>query len=134
MKYCLIGKTLSHSYSERLHRAYGLDYTLEEVAPADLERFVKSSPYDGFNVTIPYKKEIIPYLDRLSPLAERLGVVNTVMRRDGQTIGYNTDYAGFVGALGYYGFDPNGKRAAVLGSGGAGQMILSSNTLPSKSK
>ena len=122
MKYCLIGKTLSHSYSERLHRAYGLDYTLEEVAPQDLARFVKGSPYDGFNVTIPYKKDIIPFLDELSPLAERLGAVNTVLRKGGRTIGYNTDYAGFLGALAYYGYDPTGVRAAVLGTGGAGQM------------
>jgi len=122
MKYCLVGKTLSHSYSERLHRAYGLDYTLEEVAPDDLQRFVKSSPYDGFNVTIPYKKDVIPFLDEVSPLAARLGAVNTVLRRDGRTIGYNTDYAGFLGALDYYGYDTAGKRAAVLGTGGAGQM------------
>lgn len=122
MKYCLIGRTLSHSYSERLHCAYCLDYTLREVPPADLERFVKTGGFDGFNVTIPYKKDVIPFLDELSPLARRLGAVNTVLRREGRTIGFNTDYAGFLGALSHYGLDPAGLRAAVLGTGGAGQM------------
>lgn len=122
MKYCLIGKTLSHSYSAILHRARGLDYALEEVSEADLASFVKTAPYDGFNVTIPYKQAVIPYLDELSPLAARLGAVNTVVRVDGRTVGYNTDYAGFLGALSYYGYPPYGVHAAVLGTGGAGRM------------
>lgn len=124
MKYCLIGKSLSHSYSATLHRGYGLDYALEEVAPADLERFVRDSAYDGFNVTIPYKTDVMAYLDEVSPLAARAGAVNTVLRRDGRTVGYNTDYYGFRGAIDYYHVDIKGRACMVLGSGGASKVVV----------
>ena len=119
MKFCLIGKKLSHSYSETLHKSYGLDYKLFEVAPENLEGFVKCSEYDGYNVTIPYKKEIMRYLDEVSPLAKRVGAVNTVVDRNGKKCGYNTDYYGFLGALKYAGVSVKDKNVLVLGSGGA---------------
>ena len=62
MKYCLIGEKLGHSYSEKIHRFSGLDYSLVELKQDQIESFFKSG-YDGFNVTIPYKKQIIPFLD-----------------------------------------------------------------------
>jgi len=122
MKFCLIGQTLSHSYSAILHRALGADYSLVEVAEGMLGDFAKNNIYDGYNVTIPYKSAIMPYLDALSPLADRLGAVNTVCRQEGRTVGYNTDYAGFLGALDYYRVDVKGRHALVLGTGGAGKM------------
>ncbi len=111
-----------HSYSAILHRALGADYSLVEVAEGMLGDFAKNNIYDGYNVTIPYKSAIIPYLDALSPLADRLGAVNTVCRQEGRTVGYNTDYAGFLGALDYYRVDVKGRHALVLGTGGAGKM------------
>lgn len=124
MKFCLIGKKLSHSYSETLHRSYGLDYKLFEVAPDELEDFATNCEYDGYNVTIPYKKEIMRYLDSVSPLAERVGAVNTVVNRNGKKCGYNTDYHGFLGALRYAGVSVKDKNVLVLGSGGASNVAL----------
>ena len=82
MKYCLIGERLSHSYSAEIHRGRGLDYVLREIPQGKLGEFVKEE-YDGFNVTIPYKKDIIPYLDGTDEIAKSIGAVNTVVRKDG---------------------------------------------------
>ena len=123
MKYCLIGKTLSHSYSATLHRACGLEYDLVEVSPERVGDFVQARGYAGYNVTIPYKSTVIPYLDEVSPLAARAGAVNTVVVAEGRSKGYNTDYRGFAGALDYYGIAVEGKHALVLGSGGASKVV-----------
>lgn len=123
MKYCLIGKTLSHSYSAVLHGGYGLDYGLVEIAPDLLGNWVQQSGYDGYNVTIPYKRDIIPYLHALSPLAARLGAVNTVVNANGKLTGYNTDYVGFAEALHYHGLEVAGRHALVLGTGGASAVV-----------
>ena len=122
MKYCLIGKKLSHSYSQVLHESYGLDYSLVELAPENLCDFVFNGGYDGFNVTIPYKKDIMRYLDGVSDLAERIGAVNTVVRRDGKLYGDNTDYQGFVDTLKFAGVEVKGKNVLLAGSGGASSM------------
>lgn len=119
MKYCLLGEKLSHSFSRILHESLGARYALEEVEREKLGEFVLNSDYDGFNVTIPYKKQIIPYLDALSDLAKRLGAVNTVKCENGKMSGYNTDYYGFLQTLKTHGVAVEGKTAMVLGSGGA---------------
>ena len=119
MKYCLIGEKLTHSFSAILHGSLGADYSLVEVKDGDLERFVKDSDYDGYNVTIPYKKSVIPFLDGVSALAKRLGAVNTVKCENGKKTGYNTDYYGFLQTLKEEGVSPEGKIALVLGTGGA---------------
>ena len=90
MKYCLIGERLSHSYSAEIHALSGLNYSLKEVPRGKLAEFIKEG-YDGFNITIPYKKEIIPFLDGLDESAKAIGAVNTVVRRGGKYYGYNTD-------------------------------------------
>ena len=117
----LLGRKLGHSYSPQIHsHLASYDYTLFEKEPEELEAFLKNGSFTGLNVTIPYKKDVIPYLDELSPTAKRLGAVNTIVRReDGSLIGHNTDYFGFCSMVGRSGLTVAGKKVLVLGSGGA---------------
>ncbi len=117
----LLGRKLGHSYSPQIHALLGqYRYTLFEKEPAEIGPFLKSGDFTGLNVTIPYKKDVIAYLDELSPEARRLGAVNTILRRtDGSLIGHNTDYFGFQWLVKESGLDVAGKKALVLGSGGA---------------
>ena len=117
----LIGKPLKHSYSRPIHEALAnYDYRLQELEEAELEPFLKKGDFDGLNVTIPYKKAVIPALARLSDTAARIGAVNTIVREaDGTLSGYNTDYDGLCDLIAALGVSPVGKKALVLGSGGA---------------
>ena len=116
----LLGKTLGHSYSPLIHSYLGqYEYRLFEKQPHELEDFLKRGEFEGLNVTMPYKKDVIPYLDALSPIAARLGAVNTIVRREGKLIGHNTDYAGFLSMVHRSGLDPAVKKVLILGSGGA---------------
>ena len=120
MRCGLLGRKLGHSYSPQIHAKLGTySYSLFEKEPEELESFLKSGDYSGLNVTIPYKKEVIPFLDELSPRARMLGAVNTIVRRDGRLIGHNTDYFGFETMLSDSGISIAGKKALVCGSGGA---------------
>ena len=120
-KFYLIGEHLSHSFSPQVHAMLGNpDYSLKEIAPQALEHFIRKGDYDGLNVTIPYKKAVIPYLDELTPAAKKLGAVNTITRRaDGTLLGDNTDYFGLKYALASAGIALAGKHVLILGSGGA---------------
>ena len=116
----LLGRTLGHSYSPAIHALLGdYRYDLIELEPEALEAFVKTGPWDGLNVTIPYKKAVVPFCDVLSPLAQTLGSVNTLVKRDGKIYGDNTDAYGFEAMVHHLGVDCRGKKALVLGSGGA---------------
>ncbi len=117
----LLGRKLGHSYSPQIHAQLAdYDYALYEKEPEQLENFLKSGSFRGLNVTIPYKKAVIEYLDELSPTARRLGAVNTIVRRpDGTLIGHNTDYFGFRSMVQKSGLCVCGKKVLVLGSGGA---------------
>ena len=119
----LLGEHLSHSFSPQIHKALvGDRYTYEiyERDPDDVEAFIRSDEWDAINVTIPYKKVVMPYLDVISPEAQRIGAVNTVTRLpDGRLKGDNTDYFGFARTVTACGCDPRGKKALVLGNGGA---------------
>ena len=121
MKCGLLGRKLGHSYSPQIHSHLGsYSYTLFEKEPEQLEDFLRNGDFTGLNVTMPYKKTVIPYLDELSPKAKLLGAVNTIVRRpDGRLIGHNTDYFGFETMLRASGLDIRGKKVLVLGSGGA---------------
>ena len=121
MRCGLLGKKLGHSYSPQIHSHLGsYSYELFEKAPEELESFLRSSAYTGLNVTMPYKKDVLPYLDELSDRAAALGAVNTIVRRDdGTLIGHNTDYFGFSSMLAKTGLRVTGKKVLVLGSGGA---------------
>ena len=121
MKCGLLGRKLGHSYSPQIHRFLGdYPYSLFEKEPEDLGDFLKHGDFTGINVTIPYKKEVIPYLDELSSVASRLGAVNTIVRRsDGTLFGHNTDYFGFASMVRQSGLSITEKKVLVLGSGGA---------------
>lgn len=122
--YGLLGEHLPHSFSPQIHLALGNhDYNLFEVAPENLEAFMKERKFNGINVTIPYKKAVIPYLDVVSPEAQKIGAVNTVTVRDGKLYGDNTDYFGFVYMLEKSGISVKGKKAVVLGGGGASATV-----------
>lgn len=117
----LLGEKLSHSYSPQIHGYLGkYSYSLFEVLPNDLDLFFQKSEFDGINVTIPYKKAVIPYCHELSDRARLLGAVNTIVRKsDGTRIGHNTDYFGFSSMLIRSGLEVMDKKTLVLGSGGA---------------
>lgn len=119
-KYYLLGEKLSHSYSAVIHSFFGLDYSLRELPPENLSEFVKSRKFDGLNVTMPYKKSIVPLLDEVDGIAEKTGAVNTVLNKNGKLIGYNTDYCGMKYALEAAKITLKGKNVLILGSGGAG--------------
>ena len=121
MKCGLLGRKLGHSYSPQIHSHLGdYSYLLYEKEPEELEAFLKQGDFSGINVTIPYKKDVIPYLDELSPTAQKLGAVNTIVRRpDGTLLGHNTDYFGFASMVSRSGLSVSGKKVLVLGSGGA---------------
>ena len=131
-KLCVIGDPVTHSKSPLLQnamcQALKLDYIYlcQPVKPEGLADFlagVKALGYAGFNATMPFKELLLPYLDELDPLAEKLGAVNTVCIRDGKLYGYNTDCPGYVAALKHGGFDPAGKRVLLLGAGGAAKAV-----------
>lgn len=130
----VIGDPVRHSLSPALHnaafRALDLDwvYLAFEVAAGEgaaaLEA-MRTLGIDGLNVTMPHKADVAGAVDRLSPVAERLGAVNTVVRRGGVLVGESTDGDGFVAALRQdEGFDPAGKRCLVLGAGGAARAVV----------
>ena len=117
----LIGKKLSHSFSPEIHNLFGDHrYDLFEMEEDAVGDFLKNHPFDALNVTIPYKKTVMPFLDGISDEARRIGAVNTVIRRpDGSLWGENTDYFGFSYLLSRFGVSLKGKKVLVLGSGGA---------------
>ena len=121
MRAGLLGEKLSHSYSPAIHSLLG-NYSYErfEVAKDNLSDFLRSDAFDCLNVTIPYKKAVIPYCKYLSPEAAKLGAVNTLVRQyNGDLYGYNTDYYGFQEMVKDADISVVGKKALVLGSGGA---------------
>ena len=117
----LLGRKLGHSYSPQIHGMLAdYSYRLFEKEPDEIEFFLKHGEFTGINVTIPYKKDVIPYLDELSPAARNMGAVNTIVRRkDGTLFGHNTDCFGFSSMVKKSGLAVSGKKALVLGSGGA---------------
>ena len=120
MKFGLLGRKLGHSYSPMIFDLLGgYRYDLYEREPEDIEDLLRNGDFNGLNVTIPYKKEVLKYLDEVDPLAARLGSVNTVVKKDGKLFGYNSDYFGFLSLVRQTGIEPRGKKALVLGSGGA---------------
>lgn len=116
----LLGEKLGHSFSPQIHKKLcGYEYELYEVSPEKLEEFLLTTELDGMNVTIPYKKAVLPYCSFVDGAARRIGSVNTLVRRADGWHGYNTDYFGFRYMLEASGYNPAGKKAVVLGSGGA---------------
>ncbi len=118
--YGLLGAHLPHSFSPQIHNALGNpNYTLFEKSQNELKEFLKEKSFKGINVTIPYKQTVIPFLDVVSPEAEKIGAVNTIIVRDDMLCGYNTDYFGFAYMLEKSKIKVNNKKCLVLGNGGA---------------
>ena len=124
MEYGLIGGRLGHSFSKEIHEELA-DYTYdlcplteEEFAP-----FMDSHCFSAINVTIPYKQKVIPYLSGMDARAEAIGAVNTIVNRDGELYGYNTDYFGFEYMLKKHQVDLKDKKVLVIGNGGAAQAV-----------
>lgn len=116
----LLGGKLGHSFSPFIHGMLSdYAYSLFETPEDQLETFLTSGAFDGLNVTIPYKKAVIPYLADLSDEAERIGAVNTIRADENGLHGYNTDYFGFSWMLKDAGISVSGKKCVVLGNGGA---------------
>ena len=128
----LLGRTLGHSWSPRIHATFGsAPYALFEREPADVADFITEGAWQGINVTIPYKRVAAELADEVSERVERLGVANTLVRRDGRIYADNTDVLGFAWMLrrflrekvGTTAEALSGSKALVLGSGGACQAV-----------
>jgi len=129
----LLGWPVEHSMSPVIHnaafKAAGLDYVYVglPVRPEDIDQAlagVKALGFSGVNVTVPHKVKVLPYLDALDRSAELVGAVNTVVVAEGRAIGYNSDMAGFVNSLLAEGVAIEGKRAILLGAGGAARAVV----------
>ncbi len=124
MKCGLLGEKLGHSYSPQIHGMLAdYEYRLYEKSPEELDAFLRAGDWDGLNVTIPYKKTVLPYCTRLSDRARRIGAVNTLVRLpDGGIYGENTDAYGFEKLIHRNSIEIEGRKCLVLGSGGASVM------------
>lgn len=120
MKYGLIGEHLKHSYSCEIHAQIAdYEYELHEIPPSGLGGFLTKREFNAINVTIPYKQDVIPYLDEISDTAKRIGAVNTIVNRNGRLYGDNTDFAGMLALAKHIGVDMKGRKVLILGTGGA---------------
>ena len=115
----MIGEKLPHSFSKEIHEKLGYyQYFLKELKPEELEDFILSRNYKALNVTIPYKQAVIPLLDEISPDAQAIGAVNTIVNRDGVLYGYNTDFGGMRALIERSGIVLKYKKVLILGTGG----------------
>ncbi|MES2588402.1 MAG: shikimate dehydrogenase [Bacteroidota bacterium] len=128
-KFALIGKRLDYSFSQTfftdLFKQNGLDNSYENIEIQDvseIKAILSSQKFSGLNVTIPYKETIIPFLDELSPEAQKIGAVNTIAFKNGKTIGYNTDAFGFQQSIKPF-LDNRHEKALILGTGGASKAV-----------
>lgn len=125
-KFGLLGAHLPHSYSPAIHEMLGdYEYLLYEKNESELSEFLTTGDVQGLNVTIPYKKAVIPYLSELGDTARETGSVNTIVRRDGGVLfGDNTDVYGFMKMVEHAGLSVEGQKVLVLGSGGASVAVV----------
>lgn len=125
MNYGLIGEHLTHSYSKIIHELFLPDYKYEihELPPEDLNQFLREKNFKGINVTIPYKKDVIPFLDMIDFSAKEVGAVNTIVNKNGKLIGSNTDYYGFEYVLKKNKIKVYNKKILILGNGGASNAV-----------
>ena len=124
MKFGLLGRTLGHSFSPRIHSALGnTNYELFEREPSQLQEFFADPELQGINITITYKVNALEACDVIDPRAERIGCVNTMVRKNGKWHGYNTDYDGFVFTLQHVGIDVADKECIILGDGASSATV-----------
>ena len=124
-RYGLIGEKLGHSYSKLIHEQLA-DYTYDLIplSKEEFAPFMEKHEFSAINVTIPYKQDVIPYLDEISDAAKAIGAVNCIVNRNGKLYGHNTDYAGFLYTLDANHITVTGKKVLVLGNGGAAKAIV----------
>lgn len=119
MKYGLIGEHLGHSFSKEIHEMLGkYKYEICEIAKENLDSFMKEKTFNAINVTIPYKQQVIPYLDYIDDKALSIGAVNTVVNKNNKLYGYNTDYYGLKSLIETNNIDVKNKKVLLLGNGG----------------
>lgn len=126
MKYGLIGEHLGHSFSKQIQTRIAeienvkdYDYQLVELDKEEFKEFMEKKDFKGINVTIPYKKDVIPYLDEMDESAKAIGAVNTIINVDGKLKGYNTDFGGFLYMVKAHNVHMQGKKVLIIGNGGA---------------
>ncbi|HPH53974.1 MAG: hypothetical protein KA074_03280 [Bacteroidales bacterium] len=125
LEYGLIGEKLGHSWSREIHhKLSSCPYDLCEVPKGELDLFFRQSSFKGINVTIPYKQAVMPFLDVMSPVAESIGSINTIVRKkEGLLYGYNTDYPGFNALAKHAHIAFSGKNILILGNGGTAKTV-----------
>ena len=132
-KYLVIGNPIDHSLSPRLHNFWIKKYNikaiyekvkLEKNEIKEIINELKENKIDGINITIPFKKDVIPYLDEMTDIAQETQSVNTIFKKDNKIIGENTDVYGFSEAIKLSSFNPKNKKALILGAGGVSPSII----------
>ena len=132
-KYFVIGNPIEHSLSPKLHNHWFKEnninalYDKKQVNETDIERIileVKTGKIDGINVTVPFKKSVIPFLDELTFLADKTQSVNTIFKKDNKVVGDNTDIGGFEHSLKHINYNVKSKKVFILGAGGVVPSII----------
>lgn len=125
MDYGLIGEKLGHSFSKEIHEKLAdYTYTLQPLAKDDFPLFMKVREFKAINVTIPYKQDVIPYLDELDENARSIGAVNTIVNKENKLIGHNTDFYGFLYTIEHNHINITHKKVIILGNGGASKAVI----------
>ncbi len=125
MEYGCIGEKLTHSFSKEIHNLlFDYDYKIQEIPRDKLADFMSRKDFKAINVTIPYKQDVIPFLDEISDTAKQIGAVNTIVNRGGRLYGYNTDFSGLIALIKLNGITLEGKKVLILGSGGTSKTAV----------
>ncbi|WP_310604020.1 shikimate dehydrogenase family protein [Anaerosporobacter sp.] len=125
MEYGLIGEKLGHSFSKEIHEKLAdYQYDITPLTREEFPEFMKARDFKAINVTIPYKCDVIPYLDDMDVNAKSIGAVNTIVHKDGKLIGHNTDFSGFLYMVEHHNVVVEGKKVLVIGNGGASKAII----------
>jgi len=132
-KYLVIGNPIEHSLSPKLHNYWikenkiNATYDKRQLNESDIKEIIdkiKKGEIDGINVTVPFKKFVIPFLDQLTPVAKQVQSVNTIFKKDNKVVGDNTDIGGFEKSLKYINYDLKNKNVFILGAGGVVPSII----------
>lgn len=125
MEYGLIGEKLGHSFSKEIHEELAdYQYDITPLTREEFPEFMKARDFKAINVTIPYKCDVIPYIDEMDSSASSIGAVNTIVNKDGKLIGHNTDFSGFLYMTKHHNVTIEEKKILVIGNGGASKAII----------